>query len=63
MLSARGVPDWRAALLAQIGTAALGHVIHTWTADPSSDFDTLITRAFEEMRSFSELSEPTSARA
>lgn len=56
-LRARGVPDWRAALLAQVGTAVLGHVIHTWTADPSSDFDTLITQAFEELGSFSEASE------
>ncbi len=53
-LRERGVPDWRATLLAHISVAALGHVIHTWTADPSSDFEALISRAFEEMRNFSE---------
>ena len=57
-LRARGLDDWRAALLAATATAALGHAIHTWTADPSHDLDTLIGRAFADLREFSELTPP-----
>ncbi|WP_353648214.1 TetR family transcriptional regulator [Nakamurella sp. A5-74] len=53
-LRERGLPDWRATLLAQVGTAALGHAIHTWVADPSSDIDTLIGRAFADLRAFTD---------
>ena len=52
-LRARGLPGWRATLLAQVATVALGHAIHTWVADPSSDIDTLIVRAFTDLRDFS----------
>jgi AcrR family transcriptional regulator len=51
----RGASDWQATLLAQVSTAALGHVIHTWTADTSTDYDTLIVRAFAELRGFGEI--------
>jgi hypothetical protein len=40
-------------MLAQVGTAALGHAIHTWVADPSGDIDTLIVQAFTDLRDFS----------
>ena len=53
-LRARGLPDGRATLLAQVGTAALGCAIHTWVADPSSDIDTLIVEAFTDLREFSD---------
>ncbi len=52
-LQKRGLPEWSATLLAQVGTAALGHAIHTWVADPSSDVDVLIVQAFAELRDFS----------
>jgi AcrR family transcriptional regulator len=52
-LRARGLPDWRAALLAQVGTAAFLHAIHTWEADPSGDLDALIVQAFADFRDFS----------
>jgi len=54
-LRTRGLPDWRATLLAQVGTAALGHAIHTWVADPSGDIDALIIRAFADLRDFSDV--------
>jgi AcrR family transcriptional regulator len=54
-LRARGLPDRRAALLAQVSTAALGHAVHSWTADPSSDFDDLIVQAFAELRDLSDV--------
>jgi hypothetical protein len=47
--------DWRATLVAQVGTAAVGHAIHTWVADPSSDLDTLIVRAFTDLQSLSDI--------
>lgn len=53
-LRARGLPDWRATLLAQVGTAALGHAIHTWLGDPSSDIDALMVRAFADLRALSD---------
>ncbi|MGC5166895.1 TetR family transcriptional regulator [Luteimicrobium sp. DT211] len=46
-LRARGVPDARASLLAEVGTAAVGHAIHAWTAEPSSDLDALLVEAFD----------------
>lgn len=52
-LRQRGLPDWRAALFAQVTAAALGHVVHTWTADPTTDFDALVTEAFAELRTLS----------
>jgi AcrR family transcriptional regulator len=54
-LRARGLPDWRATLLAQVSTAALGHAIHTWTASASGDIDALIVRAFADLRDFSDI--------
>lgn len=51
-LRARGVPDWPATLLAQVTTSALGHAIHTWTADPSTTIDDLIVRAFAHLQQF-----------
>jgi AcrR family transcriptional regulator len=51
----RGVPDWQATLLAQVSTAVLGHVIHTWTADMTTDYDMLIVQAFAELREFGEI--------
>ncbi len=52
-LQKRGLLEWSATLLAQVGTAALGHAIHTWVADASSDVDVLIVQAFAELRDFS----------
>lgn len=49
-LTTRGVADWTAGLLAQVTTAALGHAVHTWTADPSTTIDNLIVRAFTELQ-------------
>ena len=49
-LQARGVPEWQATLLAQVTTAALGHAIHTWTADPSTTIDGLVLRAFAQLQ-------------
>jgi AcrR family transcriptional regulator len=49
-LRARGVPDWQASLLAQVTTAALGHAIHTWTADPSTTVDGLVVQAFAQLQ-------------
>ena len=57
-LRARGLPGWRATLLAQVATAALGHAIHTWVADPSSDIDALIIQAFADLRDFSTVDLP-----
>jgi AcrR family transcriptional regulator len=54
-LRARGLPDWRATLLAQVTTAALGHAIHTWVADPSSDIDALMVQAFADLRELSDV--------
>jgi len=54
-LRVRGLPDWRATLLAQVTTAALGHAIHTWVADPASDLDALIVQAFADLRALSEV--------
>jgi hypothetical protein len=51
-LRARGLPEGRATLLAQVSTAALGHAIHTWVAEPSSDIDGLIVRAFADLSDF-----------
>jgi len=52
-LRARGLSDWRATLLAQVTTAALGHAIHTWVTDPSSGINALIVQAFTDLRDFS----------
>lgn len=49
-LRARGLPDRRATLLAQVSTAALGHAVHTWTANPADDFEALIVQAFADLR-------------
>ena len=49
-LRERGLPDWRAALLAQVSTAALGHAIRTWLADPTGHIDDLMTRAITDLR-------------
>jgi AcrR family transcriptional regulator len=54
-LRAHGLPDWRATLLAQVSTAALGHAIHTWVADASGDLDALIVQAFADLRDFSDV--------
>lgn len=48
-LRARGLPDGRATLLAQVGTAALGHAVHTWVSDPLGDLDALIVQAFADL--------------
>jgi len=45
-----GLPDRRATLLAKVTTAALGHAVHTWTADPATNFDDLIVQAFADLR-------------
>ncbi len=53
---ARGLPDWRATLLAQVSIAALGHAIHTWgrrASGASGDLDALIVQAFADLREFS----------
>jgi AcrR family transcriptional regulator len=54
-LRARGLLDWRATLLAQVSTAALGHAIHTWVAGASGDLDALIVQAFADLRDFSDV--------
>ncbi len=54
-LRIRGFSDWRATLLAQVGTAALGHAIHTWVADPSADIDALIVQAFADLQQFTQV--------
>lgn len=54
-LRERGLSERRAALLAQVSASLLGHVIHTWTADPSTDYETLIDTAFEDLREFAEV--------
>jgi len=51
-LRARGLPDGRATLLAQVGTAALGHAVHAWVTDPFGDLDALIVQAFADLRDF-----------
>ena len=50
-LCARGVSEWNAVLLGRVSAAALGHVVHTWAADPRAHFDTLIARAFDQIDS------------
>ncbi|MFC8731740.1 TetR/AcrR family transcriptional regulator [Luteimicrobium sp. NPDC057192] len=54
-LRARGLSEWHATLFAQVGTAALGHAVHAWTADPSADYDDLVVRTFAALR---ELADP-----
>ncbi len=54
-LRARGLPDRRATLLAQVSTAALGHAVHTWTANPADDFEALIVQAFADLRDLSDV--------
>jgi AcrR family transcriptional regulator len=54
-LRARGLPDWRATLLAEVSTAALGHAVHTWAAGADDDIDALIVRAFADLRDFSDV--------
>ena len=64
-LRARGLPDRRATLLADVSTAALGHAIHTWVADPSSDLDALLVGAFADLRDLSSVAiapEPATRR-
>lgn len=65
-LRARGLLDRRATLLAQVGGAALGHAIHTWVADPSSDLDALLLEAFTDLRDLSSVDiapEPATRRS
>ncbi|WP_166997952.1 TetR/AcrR family transcriptional regulator [Paramicrobacterium fandaimingii] len=54
-LRERGLPERRANLLAQVTTATLGHAIHTWIADPSSNLDTQIVDAFADLHAFAGL--------
>jgi AcrR family transcriptional regulator len=49
-LRARGMGVWEASLLAQVTTAALGHAVHTWTADPSTTVDGLVVQAFSQLQ-------------
>ncbi|GGK74936.1 TetR/AcrR family transcriptional regulator [Mangrovihabitans endophyticus] len=58
-LRGRGLPPWRATLLAEVSTAALGHAVHTWVADASADLDALIVRAFTELRAFADVTVPS----
>jgi len=51
-LRQRGLSEWRATLLAQVTTAALGHAIHTWVADRNSDINDLIVQAFTDLGEF-----------
>jgi len=51
-LRERGLAHWNATLLAQVGTTAWGHAIHTWVADSSSQVDALIAQAFADLQDF-----------
>lgn len=48
-LHARGLGRWRADLLGQVGTAAMGHAVRTWFSEPSADLDVELVRAFAEL--------------
>jgi hypothetical protein len=49
-LRARAIPDHRADLQAQVGSAALAQPIHRWIGEPGSDLDAILGRAFAELR-------------
>ena len=51
-LRARGLPEGRATLLAQVCTAALTHAVHRWVTDPSGDLDALLVQAFVDLHDF-----------
>jgi len=56
-LRARGLSEWEAGLFAQVGTAALGHAVHAWTADPSADYDELVVRTFASLHELIDVDE------
>lgn len=62
-LSARGLSDGRAMLLAQVGTTALGHAVNAWVTDPNGDLDALIVEAFADLRDFFSVDPGHSSRA
>ncbi|MEV6609064.1 TetR/AcrR family transcriptional regulator [Kutzneria sp. NPDC051319] len=49
-LAARGIPDRQAVLAAQIGAATFGLAIQEWMSDSAADFDSLLARAFQDVR-------------
>ena len=49
-LRARAIPDHRADLQAQVGSAALAQSIHRWIGEPGSDLDALLQQAFRDLR-------------
>ena len=48
-LTARGTPARQAVLAAQVGVAALGQAIHDFMPDPTADFNSLLTEAFDDL--------------